>query len=172
METIMAILLLVTLTVALVYMNINLFEDMDSTLYYCRSLLNKYQQMESLSHIIEGEVKMRSSALKVINILKKGCVTDPEIIKKLDEYMKDDDITRMNSLVSSNMKHYANMVSDIIDNLAALKKGVPSFLIPEHIKKGVDETITEANELWEKLYNYSNEYETDSNNQVPQLDRQ
>lgn len=168
----MTILLLVTLTVALVYMKINLFEDMDNTLYYNQLLLNKYQQMESLTHIIEGELKMRSSALNVIDILKKEYVTDPGITKKLDTYMKDDDIPRMHSLVKDNMKLYATMVSNLIDNLAALKKGVPSFLIPEHIKKGIDETITEANQLWEKLYNYSNEYETDSNNQVPSLDRQ
>ncbi len=166
----MTILLLVTLVVFMAYMNINLFEDMDYTLQCCKSLLNKYQQMESLNQIIEKEVNMRSSALNVINILKKGCVTDPEIIKKLDEFMKDDDIPRIHSLVSSNMKHYAKMVNSIIDDLAALKKGVPNFLIPKHIKKGVDETITEANELLEKLYNYSNEYETDSDNQVPQLD--
>jgi DNA-binding transcriptional regulator YbjK len=107
---------------------------------------------------------MRSSALNVIDMLKKEYVTDPEIIKQLDIYMKADDIPRLHSLVKDNMKHYAAMVSDIIDNLAALKKGVPSFLIPEYIKKGVDETITEANELCEKLYNYSNEYEADSNN--------
>lgn len=166
METIMTILLLVTLTVAVVYMNINLFENMDDTVYYCRSLLNKYKQMETLSHIIEGELKMRSSALNVIDILKKEYVTDPGIIKQLDDYMKDDDIPRMQNMVKDNMKHYATMVSNIIGDLAALKKGIPSFLIPEHIKEGVDETITEANELLEKLYNYSNEYEADSNPEV------
>ena len=166
METIVTIILLVTLTVAVVHMNINMFEDMDDTLYYCKSLLNKYKQMESLSHIIESEVKMRSSALNVIDILKKEYVTDPEIIKKLDEYMKDEDIPRIQNMVKDNMIHYSTMVNRIIDDLAALKKGIPSFLIPEHIKEGVDETITEANELLEKLYNYSNEYEENSNPEV------
>lgn len=166
----MTFLILFTLVIALAYMNSNLFEDMDNTLYYCRSLLNKYKQLESLNHILEGEVKMRSSALKLIDMLKKEYVTDPEIAKQLDIYMKNHDIPRVHDMVNDNMKHYATMVSDIIDNLAALKKGVPSFLIPEHIKKGVDETITEANELWEKLYNYSNEYEKDSNTEVPSLD--
>jgi predicted nucleic-acid-binding protein len=113
---------------------------------------------------------MRSSAIKVINLLKKEYVTDPEIIKKLDEFINDEDIPRMRDLIKSNMKHYAKMVSDIIDNLIALKMRVPSFLMSKYFKETVDNAINEANELWEKTYNYSNEYETDSNNQVPQLD--
>lgn len=113
---------------------------------------------------------MRSSALNVIDLLKKEYVTDPEITKKLDIYMKDDDIPRMHSLVKDNMKHYAMMVSDIIDSLAALKNGIPSFLTSKYFKETVNNAINEANELWEKTYNYSNEYKTDNNNQVPQLD--
>lgn len=172
MLDIIPILFLITLVLFVVCANINLFDDMDSTLQSCRSLLTKYQQMENINHIIESELKMRSSALRVINLLKTDYVTDPEIIKKLDYYMKDEDIHRMHSFVSSNMKHYAMMVSDIIDNLTALKKRVPNFLMPKYFKEAINETINEANELWEKTYNYSNEYETDSNSQVPQLDRQ
>lgn len=170
MTGLISILFIVTLAVFLAHVFIDLFDDMDYTLLSCRSLLNKYKMMESLNRIIEGEVKMRSSALKVINLLKKEYITDPGIIKQLDDYMNDDDIPRMRSMVSDNMKHYAKMVSDIIDNLAALKKGVPSFLMSKYFKEDIDNAITEANELWEKTYNYSNEYEADSNNQVPKLD--
>lgn len=113
---------------------------------------------------------MRSSALKVIDLLKKEYITDPDIIKKLDEFMNDEDITKMYNMVSGNMKHYAMMVSDIIDSLAALKNGIPSFLTSKYFKETVNNAINEANELWEKTYNYSNEYKTDNNNQVPQLD--
>lgn len=113
---------------------------------------------------------MRSSTLKVIDLLKKEYITDPDIIKKLDEFMNDEDITKMYNMVSGNMKHYAMMVSDIIDSLAALKNGIPSFLTSKYFKETVNNAINEANELWEKTYNYSNEYKTDNNNQVPQLD--
>jgi len=171
METIIFLLFIVTLAVFTAYVIIDLYNDMDYTLQSCRSLLNKYQMMENLNHIIKCEVNMRSSALKVINQLKKEYITDPGIIKQLDDYMKDaDDILRMHDMVSGNMKHYAMMASDIIDSLAALKNGIPSFLMSKYFKEAVNNAINEANELWEKTYNYSNEYETDSNNQVPQLD--
>lgn len=163
-------LLLVTLAVLMAHIVIDMYNDMDYTLLSCRSLLNKFKQMESLNHIIDSEANMRSSALKVIDLLKKEYITDPDIIKKLDEFMNDEDIPRMHNLVKDNMKHYAMMVSDIIDNLAALKKRVPSFLMSKYFKEAVDNAINEANELWEKTYNYSNEYKADSNNQVPKLD--
>lgn len=170
MVDIIPILFMITMMAFLSYAIINLYNDMDYTLQSCRSLLNKYKQMEYLNQFIESEVKMRSSALKVIDLLKKEYITDPEIIKKLDEFMNDEDIPKMHNMVDSNMKHYAMMVSDIIDSLAALKNGIPSFLMSKYFKEAVDNAINEANELWEKTYNYSNEYETDSNNQVPQLD--
>lgn len=170
METIIFLLFIVTLAVFTAYVIIDMYDDMDYTLQSCRSLLNKYKQLESLNNIIVGETNMRSSALKVIDLLKKEYVTDPEIIKKLDEFINDEDIPRMRDLIKSNMKHYAKMVSDIIDNLIALKMRVPSFLMSKYFKETVDNAINEANELWEKTYNYSNEYETDSNNQVPKLD--
>jgi hypothetical protein len=161
---------MITIILFLAYAIIDLYNDMDYTLQSCRSLLNKYKQMEYLNQCIESEVKMRSSALKVIDLLKKGYITDPDIIKKLDEFINDEDIPKMHDMVSGNMKHYAMMVSDIIDRLAALKNGIPSFLMSKYFKEAVNNAINEANELWEKTYNYSNEYETDSNNQVPQLD--
>lgn len=170
METIILFIFLIPLAILLAYMVIDMYDDMDYTLQSCRSLLNKYKQMESLNNIIDSEVNLRSSALKVIDLLKKEYITDPEIIKKLDEFMNDEDIPKMHDMVSGNMKHYAKMVSDIIDSLAALKKGTSSFLTSKYFKETVDNAINEANELWEKTYNYSNEYKTDSNNQVPQLD--
>ena len=170
MVDIIPILFMITMMAFLSYAIINLYNDMDYTLQSCRSLLNKYKQLESLNNIIDSEVNLRSSALKVIDLLKKEYITDPEIIKKLDEFMNDEDIPKMHNMVDSNMKHYAMMVSDIIDSLAALKNGIPSFLMSKYFKEAVDNAINEANELWEKTYNYSNEYETDSNNQVPQLD--
>lgn len=171
METIIFLLFIVTLAVFTAYVIIDMYDEMDYTLLSCRSLLNKYKQMEYLNQFIVNETNMRSSAIKVIDLLKKEYITDPDIIKKLDEFINDEDIPKMHDMVSGNMKHYAKMVSDIIDNLIALKMRVPSFLMSKYFKETVDNAINEANELWEKTYNYSNEYETtDSNNQVPKLD--
>lgn len=54
MVDIIPILFMITMMVFLAYAIINLYDDMDYTLQSCRSLLNKYKQMEYLNQFIES----------------------------------------------------------------------------------------------------------------------
>ena len=146
------------------YIVVDWTEQVENSIRHNDELLNKQEQLQSLDAIIDNELHMRQSELRVIGMLKDNYVTDPQILEKLEAYMDDDDIDSIGDMVRQNMKHHVYMANYILHDLKKTKQSPLRFLLPRRTRQYADTVESNAKTFIERCKNYK--YEQDSDNQI------